>query len=165
MIVFDLECRGGGHRFEGWFGSSDDFAQQQARGLLTCPTCGSGDVVKAVMAPHVGRKGNQMPAPAAPSQSAMAATGAKSQPMATTPMPPEAVAMLKAVAAMQAEALKSSTWVGDNFAEDARAMHYGEKDVAPIHGQATPDEARELLEEGVEIAPILFPVTPPGEAH
>ncbi|MEO0033711.1 MAG: hypothetical protein RIS94_3469 [Pseudomonadota bacterium] len=168
MIVFDLECRAGGHRFEGWFGSSDDFARQQERGLLTCPTCGSDDVGKAVMAPNVGRKGNQMPAlPTSMGVGPMSGSTSadKPQPMATTPMPPEAVAMLKAVAAMQAEALKSSTWVGDNFAEDARAMHYGEKDAAPIHGQATPDEARELIEEGVEIAPILFPVTPPGEAN
>ncbi|MDF8334103.1 DUF1178 family protein [Novosphingobium cyanobacteriorum] len=161
MIVFDLECRNGGHRFEGWFGSSDDFAIQQERGLLTCPTCGSADVGKAVMAPNVGRKGNQMPAMPMP----VPAQADKPQAMATTPMPPEAVAMLKAVAAMQAEALKSSTWVGDSFAEDARAMHYGEKDAAPIHGQATPDEAMALVEEGIEIAPILFPVVPPEKAN
>lgn len=162
MIVFDLECHDGGHRFEGWFGSSEDFASQQERGLVTCPVCESHDVTKAVMAPHLGRKGNQMPA-AAPS--APPAQSAKSQPVATTPMPPEAVAMLKAVASIQAEVLKSSKWVGDSFADDARAMHYGEKDAAPIHGQATAAEARELVEEGIEIAPILFPLVPPGEAN
>ena len=59
MIVFDLECRPVGHRFEGWFGSSDDYVRQQERGLVTCPTCGSAEVGKAVMAPNVGRKGNQ----------------------------------------------------------------------------------------------------------
>ncbi|NML93401.1 DUF1178 family protein [Novosphingobium olei] len=160
MIVFDLECAGTGHRFEGWFGSSEDFAQQQERGLVTCPVCGSADVTKAVMAPRLTRKGNQMPAPA-PVQPALAN---KPQPMAHA-MPPEAIEMMKAVATMQAEALKSSTWVGDRFAEDARAMHYGEKDAAPIHGQATLDEARELFEEGVEIAPLLVPVVPPGEAN
>ena len=167
MIVFDLECREGGHRFEGWFASSDDFAQQQARGLLSCPACGCADVTKAVMAPRVGRKGNQLPAPA-PAPAApvpvSAAADIKPQPMAHA-LPPEAVAMMKAIAAMQAEALKSSTWVGDSFAENARAMHYGEKDAAPIHGQATLAEARDLIEEGVEVAPILFPVVPPGEAN
>jgi hypothetical protein len=173
MIVFDLECRDGGHRFEGWFGSSDDFAQQQARGLLTCPACGSGDVGKAVMAPHVGRKGNQLPA-LAPADKGTAvaaapapATAGSSSPqvMAGGGLPPEAVAMFKALATIQAEALKSSKWVGDSFADDARAMHYGEKDVEAIHGQATPEEARDLIEEGIEIAPVLFPIAPPGETN
>lgn len=170
MIVFDLECSDGSHRFEGWFGSSDDYARQQERGLVTCPVCGSANVLKAVMAPHVGRKGNQMPVlptPSAIPAPAAMASATKPQPVATAApaLPAEAVALLRAVAEAQAEALKSSNWVGDNFAEDARAMHYGEKDVAPIHGQATPDEARELIEEGIEIAPILFPITPPGEAN
>jgi hypothetical protein len=84
---------------------------------------------------------------------------------AQAPLPPEAVAMLRAVALAQAEAIKSSTWVGTSFAEDARAMHYGDKDAAPIHGQATPEEARDLLEEGIAVAPLLIPVVPPGEAN
>lgn len=158
MIVFDLQCEPLGHRFEGWFGSSADYEDQRARGLVQCPSCGAGQVIKAVMAPNVGRKGNQMPAPVAKAESAPAA-------MANPPLPPEAVAMLKAVAAMQAEAIKSSTWVGKNFAEDARAMHYGEKDAAPIHGKATPDEARELIDEGVAVMPLLVPVVPPEEAN
>ena len=73
--------------------------------------------------------------------------------------------MLHKVAAAQAEALKSSRWVGESFADDARAMHYGDKPHAAIHGQATPDEARALFEEGVEIAPILFPIAPPDEVN
>lgn len=156
MIVFDLECRAAGHRFEGWFGSSDDYARQQERGLVSCPTCGSADVGKAVMAPAVGRKGNQMPAPVA--------APAEKRPMAAG-LPPEAVAVLKTIATMQAEAIKNSTWVGDKFADDARAMHYGEKDQALIHGQATPDEAKELLEEGIAVAPLLIPVVPPEQAN
>jgi hypothetical protein len=172
MIVFDLQCTPEGHRFEGWFGSSGDYADQQARGLLACPVCGSAAVGKAVMAPAVGRKGNQAPvraepdksgpegaAPAAPSAPAPAA------PPAPPPLPPEAVAMLKAVVQAQAEALKRSTWVGDTFADEARAMHYGDKEVAPIHGQATPGEARDLLDEGIEIAPLLVPVVPPEQAN
>lgn len=162
MIVFDLQCAPQGHRFEGWFGSSVDYESQNARGLVNCPSCGSANVGKAVMAPNVGRKGNQI-ATVAPKRQAEPENIAQS--VANVPLPPEAVAMLKAVAAMQAETIKSSTWVGETFAEDARAMHYGEKDVAAIHGRATMDEARELIEEGIPIAPLLVPIVPPEEAN
>ncbi|WP_068075836.1 DUF1178 family protein [Novosphingobium lentum] len=173
MIVFDLECRSGGHRFEGWFGSTDDFARQQERGLVTCPVCDAADVVKAVTAPNLARKGNQSPAIAphrdnaqsAPAPAPAPASTSASQPVLASAMPPEAQAMFRALAAMQAEALKSSRWVGDNFAEKARAMHYGENEVEAIHGQTTPDEAIELFEEGIDIAPILFPLAPPGETN
>lgn len=174
MIVFELECRSGGHRFEGWFGSSDDFASQQQRGLITCPQCGAGDVAKAPMAPRLARKGNQIsdtqaavpsvPARVAPAETVLAQAPAKAMTFPAD-MPPKVVAMMQAVAVAQAEALKSSRWVGDNFADDARAMHYGEKDHEPIHGQASPEEARELIEEGIEIAPVLFPLAPPGEVN
>ncbi|WP_338465675.1 DUF1178 family protein [Novosphingobium sp. ZN18A2] len=167
MIVFDLSCRAGGHRFEGWFGSSDDFSRQQERGLVSCPVCGSSDVAKAVMAPNVGRKGNQgapQPTPAAPSESAEPSVS--TQPVASNaPMPPQVAEALNQIAALQAEALKSSRWVGNKFAENARAMHYGETDAEAIHGEVTKDEARDLIEEGVEVAPILFPVAPPNEAN
>jgi len=165
MIVFNLECRVTGHRFEGWFGSSDDFADQQARGFVTCPVCGNSDVVKAISAPNIGRKGNQLPEPAGRVASPAAPMQQASPQQANAPLPPEAIAALKAIATMQAEALKSSTWVGKRFADDARAMHYGEKDAAPIHGQATPEEAKALFEEGVEIAPILFPLAPPKDLN
>jgi hypothetical protein len=164
MIVFDLECRAGGHRFEGWFASSDDFAGQQARGLVSCPSCGALDVDKALSAPHVGRKGNQM-AVSAPLAEVLPAAAPARQPIANAPLPPEAAAMLKAMAAMQAEALKSSTWVGDSFADDVRAMHYGEKDAALVHGRASPGEVKELIEEGIPVAPVLVPVVPPGEVN
>jgi hypothetical protein len=158
MIVFDLECVGAGHRFEGWFGSSDDFAAQQARGLVACPHCGDAQVIKAPMAPRLGRKGNQI-----------AAVAQEAPQKAMTQMPPEAQAKLaaafKAVAQAQAEALKSSRWVGKDFVKDARAMHYGDAEPAPIHGQASPEEAKALAEEGVPVAPILFPVAPPEELN
>ncbi len=170
MIVFDLECRLGGHRFEGWFGSSDDFAAQQERGLVECPICGAGEVIKAPMAPNVARKGNQgglvapksevtLPMPAASVPVPMPVS------MAGGNLPPEARKLLQALAKVQAEALKTSRWVGSDFAEDARAMHYGEQDAAPIHGQATPEEAQELLEEGIAVAPLLFPIGAPDETH
>lgn len=155
MIVFDLECRGGGHRFEGWFGSSEDFASQQERGLVACPECGSADVAKAVMAPNVGRKGNQL----------VTASSAKTQAMSKGALPPEAAKMMQKLAALQSEALKESRWVGESFAEDARAMHYGERDLENIHGQATLQEAKDLFDEGIQVAPLPFPVAPPGKAN
>jgi hypothetical protein len=155
MIVFDLECRLGGHRFEGWFGSSEDFAAQQERGLVVCPECGTADVIKAPMAPKLARKGNQLPG--------TPESGPKA--MSNAAMPVEAVKMMRALARMQAEALKSSRWVGDDFAETSRAMHYGERDVETIHGQATLEEAKALHEEGIEVAPLLFPVAPPGDTN
>jgi hypothetical protein len=150
MIVFDLECRTGGHRFEGWFGSSDDFAQQQKRGIVSCPHCGADDVDKAPMAPSLGRKGNQI---------------ATSKPVQGGKLTPEAVKMMQAMAAMQSEALKDSRWVGNSFAEESRAQHYGERDIETIHGQATLREAKELLEEGIVVAPLPFPVAPPDETN
>ena len=156
MIVFDLECRTGGHRFEGWFSSSDDFAAQQQRGLVSCPHCGSADVAKAVMAPNVARKGNQLVAPRPADQPAVHAGGK---------LPPEAVQMMQALATMQAEALKASRWVGDGFAEQSRKMHYGETEAETIHGQATLGEAKELLEEGIAVMPLPFPVAPPDELN
>jgi hypothetical protein len=178
MIVYDLACMPDDHRFEGWFGSSADFDDQQARGLLACPVCGIAAVAKAVMAPNLGRKGNQMPqavrsapvpVPVPVPPSAPVGTPAPAPlpapVQANVPLPPEAIAVLHQIAKLQAEALKSSTWVGKDFAEDARAMHYGEKDAAPIHGQASPEEAEALIEEGITIAPILFPIAPPGKAN
>lgn len=158
MIVFDLECREGGHRFEGWFGSSDDFARQQNDGLLACPFCGAGDVAKAVMAPNVGRKGNQLPVEVKKQDKVPVAAPIQ-------PLPPEAVAMLRAIATAQAEALKHSRWVGDDFADTVRAQHYGDADIEPIHGEATLEDAEELRDEGIEIAPILFPVAPPNKTN
>lgn len=156
MIVYDLQCHTGGHRFEGWFGSSEDFAIQRDRGLVTCPQCGSPDVAKAVMAPNVGRKANQIVA---------RAPETRPQLVRNTPMPPEAAEMMRKLATLQAEALKQSRWVGESFAEDARAMHYGEREAESIHGQATIQEAKELAEEGIAIAPLPFPVAPPDETN
>jgi hypothetical protein len=154
MIVFDLECQTLGHRFEGWFASSDDYAVQQDRGLVTCPHCGSSDVGKAVMAPNVGRKGNQ---------TAVAPTAAV--PMVGGDMPAQAQELIAKLAQLQAEALKQSRWVGKGFADESRKMHYGETAAETIHGQATPEEARELLEEGIALMPLPFPVAPPDELN
>lgn len=150
MIVFDL-CCSEGHRFEGWFGSSDDYMSQQDRGLVTCPTCGCSQVDKAPMAPAVPAKGNTR-------------SGQPTQ-MVRGEMPEEVKEALKALAQAQAKALEKSTWVGSDFTEKARSMHYGEADEAPIHGQASKEEAEEMLAEGIAVAPLLFPVAPPEELN
>lgn len=154
MIVFDLAC-GGGHRFEGWFASSEDFAAQQRRGLVSCPQCGSAEVAKAPMAPAVPRKGNQVSATGQPVQ----------QPVVGGTIPAEARELFVKLAQIQAEALKASRWVGTGFAEQSREMHYGERDPETIHGQVSLDEARELLEEGVAVVPLPFPVAPPEDLN
>jgi len=157
MIVFDLTCQDG-HRFEGWFGSSADYEEQRTRGLLVCPSCGSTEVNKAPMAPAVPAKGNSR-------QEVLPPSAPPAQPMANTPMPPQVQQALAALAKRQAEALKNSTWVGDKFAEETRKMHYGERDEAPIHGQASLAEAKALIEEGVPVAPLPFPVAPPDKLN
>ena len=148
MIVFDLRCRSEGHVFEGWFGSTDDYQDQLARGLLQCPLCGAADVEKAVMAPRLGAKGNQK----ADMPSSQAAYS-----------DPESVkAMLAAMAQAQKKLLENSLYVGDRFADEARAIHLGEVPGRSIHGKTTPAETESLLEEGVPIAPLPFPVVEPG---
>jgi hypothetical protein len=114
------------------------------------------DVSKAPMAPAVPAKGNSR-ADVIPPETA--------RPMANTPMPPEVKKAIAALAKAQAEALRQSTWVGDRFAEESRAMHYGERDETPIHGQATLAEAKALIEEGVPVAPLPFPVAPPDKLN
>jgi hypothetical protein len=181
MIVFDLHCTEG-HRFEGWFGSSSDYEDQKARGLVSCPECGSGEVGKAPMAPAVPAKGNtevetrgQNAAGKTHSPVAARKEGAGAgevlvpsyagQPVSNKPIPAEIQEALKALAKAQEKALKESTWVGSSFAEKSREMHYGEREEAPIHGQATAQEARSLMEEGVAIAPLPFPVAPPEDLN
>lgn len=141
MIVFDLTCASG-HVFEAWFGSSADYDSQQARGLVVCPLCGDAQVRKAAMAPNVAAKGNRADAAPAAIKAAM-----------------------RELARLQAKALAGSTWVGRDFADQARAMHAGEQDRATIHGQATPAEAAALADEGVPVAPLPFPVVPPEQAN
>lgn len=140
MIVFDLRCTNA-HVFEAWFASSTAFEQQRTGGMLACPVCGDDSIEKAVMAPAIAAKGNRAASPATPAAAAKTA--------------------LALLAAAQAKALEGSTWVGPRFADRARAMHLGEEDKAPIHGQATPAEARQLSDEGVTVAPLPLPVVPP----
>ena len=158
MIVFDLICAAG-HRFEGWFGSSDDFARQQADGQLACPQCGAVSVSKAPMAPAVPAKGNQR------GDAGEVLAGDAHKNMTAGDIPAEVRAAMAALAKAQAKALKDSRWVGDSFVDESRAMHYGEKALEAIHGHATMEQARELLEEGVEVAPLLVPVADPDSLN
>lgn len=161
MIVYDLECAERRHRFECWFRSSDDFADQTRRGLIACPECHSTAVVKAPMAARLGRKGNQA-GTAAP---AAAATAAEVTSPAPPAVDPAAAAALAKLAALQRAALAHSNWVGPAFADQARAMHYGEQPAAPIHGEVSSAEASALVDEGVPVMPLLFPVVPPDQRN
>ena len=159
MIVFDLSCDGG-HRFEAWFRSSSAFEDQGAQGLLVCPQCGSKEVTKAPMAPAVPAKGNIARGTVVKADEVRdegASQGGA--------LPPALREAMQKLAQIQADTIKDSTYVGDRFAEETRAMHYGEKDAALIHGKADVKEARELLEEGIPLAPLLVPFTPPEEAN
>jgi hypothetical protein len=142
MIIFDLKC-GSGHVFEAWFGSSGDYEEQQARGLVQCPLCGSAEVGKAAMAPAVGRKSNAAPAPD----------------------PGQVKQMLASLAAGQKKLLESSEFVGEQFADEARSIHLGESAARSIHGRATREQTLDLLEDGIPIAPLPFPVVEPGEEN
>ncbi|HYG47789.1 MAG TPA: DUF1178 family protein [Allosphingosinicella sp.] len=138
MIIFDLRCEGQGHVFEAWFGSSQDYEEQRGRGLVACPVCGSAEIAKAPMAPAVPAKGNRAPSPERVKD------------------------MLAAAATAQKRLLEASEAVGERFADEARAIHLGEAEARAIHGQATLAEAESLIDEGVPIAPLPFPVAEPG---
>lgn len=151
MIVFDLCCGAGDHRFEAWFASSDSFADQQARGLIACPVCGDDAVRKAVMAPRVGAKSNRQTIDRAPAN--------PSNP--SEPSPELVRKILADIAAKQAEMLPQSRWVGRDFADAARAMHEGRAAEDLIHGQASPEEAQSLRDDGIAAMPLLVPIVPP----
>ena len=157
MIVFDLCCAAGGHRFEAWFASSESFADQQARRLIICPVCGDSDIGKAVMAPRVGSKSNQL-AGSAPSGTA--------ESPAPADIPVAVVRKVMAeIAAKQAAMLPQSRWVGRDFADAARAMHEGRAPEDLIHGQASPEEAQALRDEGIAAMPLLVPIVPPDAVN
>ncbi|MDQ3140026.1 MAG: DUF1178 family protein [Pseudomonadota bacterium] len=146
MIVFDLICRPEGHVFEAWFGSSEEYDGQQQRGLVECPLCGAPDVEKAVMAPRIGPKGNQRLA------------GARAGSELVSSDPQGVKTMLAAMAAAQKKVLEKSDYVGDRFADEARAIHLGDSNDRPIHGRATPKQTASLLDEGIQVSPLPFPV-------
>ncbi len=158
MISFDLKCNGG-HIFEIWFRSSADYDSQRAAGHVLCPVCRSHEVGKAVMAPAVASKGNKRPNVETISTDTIIATMPGTEPAQYI------TALMQALAEVQAKSLKDSQWVGADFAERARAMHYGETDEATIHGIANMEDARAMMEEGLAVVPLLVPIIPPDQTN
>ncbi|MBX3584333.1 MAG: DUF1178 family protein [Rhizobiaceae bacterium] len=137
MIRFSLICEHD-HEFEAWFRNNEDFDRQKKRGFIECPSCGTGKVEKALMAPAVstGRKREKLA-------------------LAMNEMQKKAIAELKA---LSEKVRQNSDYVGDKFAEEARKIHFGETEARGIYGEATLDEAKSLAEDGVGFMPLpVFP--------
>ncbi len=164
MIRYSLRCERG-HEFESWFQDSASFDKQLKRKLVSCPACDSIKVEKAIMAPQVTRKGRSS-RQRAREESIAAASAAESPAPAAASSPPVPAALMSPEAQEFRARLKelrdyiktNADDVGEKFPEEARKMHYGEAAHRPIYGEASPDEARSLIEEGVEVLPV--PVLP-----
>lgn len=155
MIKFRLRCAND-HAFDSWFKDGATYERQEKRHLLECPVCGDSKIERAIMAPNVGRKGNARRPAAAPQPPATPDPAAAPSPpvpaaMPGPAMPPE---MRKMLVEMRQQVEKNCDYVGDKFAEEARKIHYGEMPDRHIYGEATMQEARELIEEGVDVAPL-----------
>ena len=164
MIRYALNCDQG-HPFESWFASSAAYDKQAKRGLVNCPVCGSVKVEKAIMAPSlaagVGRGGIADPRPT-PSPT----NPTPPPPLQPAPMPPippkTPVAMMSTaerelrhkLKELREHITKNAHYVGPRFPEEARKIHYGETEHRSIYGVASPDEAKELIEEGIECHPL-----------
>lgn len=144
MIVFDVSCSND-HVFEGWFRDSDSFGEQVEAGAVTCPVCGDTKVRKALMAPAVSgtRKGKDDAPPAAPQ-----AVGAPNA--AIDASDGKLAEFVEALHEFKKHVEENSDYVGDTFPEEARKIHYGETEARSIYGEATPEEAEELVDEGVD---------------
>ena len=158
MIVFDLLCSVG-HRFEGWFASADDFAGQKKRRLLQCPSCGSGEVERALSAPRLNF-GAQEPKPASKTPETGVTATKKTPDMEGKD--PFAIAQML-YSRMLDEMLTKSEDVGKDFPKDARKIYYQEAPARAIRGLATSEEHDELVEEGIPVARI--PIPPSGSLN
>lgn len=153
MIRYALKCADD-HRFESWFQSASAFDALADAGRLSCPVCGDGGVEKAIMAPRVASgEASVRPPPGARPEPAD-----RHGPLSGPAHPAEQ--MLRA---LREHVEKNSTYVGRRFAQEARAMHLGEREEAAIHGEATPEEARALIDDGVPVAPL--PLPPRGKTN
>jgi hypothetical protein len=156
MIRYSLRCERD-HTFESWFQDSSAYDSQVKRKLVSCPVCDSVTVEKAIMAPRiVGKKGRERAAQVSPPAEAPAAeapaAGSTSLIMAQER---ELRAKLKE---LRDHIVKNADNVGERFPNEARAMHYGDKEHRPIYGEASPEDAKSLIEEGIEVSPL--PVLP-----
>lgn len=142
MIRYALCCEAG-HTFESWFNNSTAFERQAARGLVACPMCGSAKVEKAIMAPSLGGGRDAPSTPAAESEKTPVAIVSK-----------EEVELRKKLKELRDHIVKSADYVGEKFPEEARRMHYGEIEHRSIYGEASPESAKSLADEGIEFHPL-----------
>jgi hypothetical protein len=167
MIRYALVC-GKGHSFESWFANSAAFDKQAKRGLVSCPVCGDLKVEKAIMTPKIST-GAKPPGPAPPTTESGEAKAepkapiesgeAKAEPNAPVAlMSPQEREFRQKLKELREHLTKNADYVGQKFPEVARKMHYGEIDHRSIYGEASPQQAKELHEEGIEFHPL--PVLP-----
>ena len=152
MILYTLVCAEG-HDFESWFQNSAAYDKQAKRGLVSCPVCGSAKVEKALMAPRLSRSGRAEPREEAPA----AASPAEAKAPVAMMSPPEREFRSK-LKELRDHLTKNAENVGARFPDEARKMHYGESEHRSIYGEASADEAKALLDEGIEFHPL--PVLP-----
>jgi len=153
MIRYNLRCDSG-HAFESWFQSSSAYESQEKRKLVSCPACGSVKVERAIMAPQIVSKKRRDSAAPSP-----AAAPAEVAAPASTPLMMAQERELRAkLKELRDHIVKNADNVGERFPNEARKMHYGDIEHRPIYGEASPEEARSLIDEGVEVSPL--PVLP-----
>jgi hypothetical protein len=145
MKVLNLRCAGG-HLFEGWFGSDDDFIDQNGRGAIECPMCADRIIARMPQAPRLNLSGSSSSNKEPPAENAAEVK------------PDPAVEMQSRWLQLARHVLQTTEDVGDRFPDEARRMHYGEIGERGIRGRATADERRELLDEGIEVVPLPLPV-------
>ena len=154
MIRYNLRCERG-HAFESWFQSSAAYETQEKRKLVNCPSCGSAKVERAIMAPQIVSKKRRETTEPAPAPAAATEVAAP----ASTPLLMAQERELRAkLKELRDHIVKNADNVGERFPNEARKMHYGDIEHRPIYGEASPEEARSLIEEGVEVSPL--PVLP-----
>ncbi len=156
MIRYSLRCERG-HTFESWFQSSAAYENQEKRKLVNCPVCDSAKVERAIMAPRiVSKKGKGRDIAAPPPAPTTEVTTPSSTP---TPLLMAQERELRAkLKELRDHIVKNADNVGERFPAEARKMHYGDIEHRPIYGEASPEEARSLIDEGVEVSPL--PVLP-----
>jgi hypothetical protein len=155
MIRYALSCNKG-HGFESWFADSSAYDKQAKRGLVTCPQCGSAKVEKAIMAPQLSSTAKKRKASVETSDASSPDKAAGNQPVAM--MSPQEQEFRTKLKELREHMTKNADDVGQKFPEEARKMHYGETEHRSIYGVASPDDAKELAEEGIEFHPI--PILP-----
>ena len=155
MIRYALICDKR-HEFEIWFKNSADYDRQNKRGLVACPSCGSANFEKLIMAPSLGRSSKAISVPAASVPAAVEPTSPAS-PEAKTPvamMSPQENELRTKLKELREHLTKNADYVGGKFSEEARKMHYGEIEHRSIYGEASPRDVKELQEEGIEFHPL-----------